>query len=341
MTAFDNFFDRHLKLTLMFYNSASPSYGSDKSTPIRTIVLEHFQPEDKNVRISFDIEYYPDSSQKSGTAYIKIYNLNDDLNNIICSNDDDLVVLARLEVGHNKKLSTIFEGQLVTRHANFEDNSVVTNMWGFITDLESLPQFSESITFGPMEGIKYSWSQMLSNVATNKGLIIDDSGLGKKTRKVYENPLWTTFTFTSLINFLECMSKSLNIHYFLDGNLKLSLTSLDSQEIDFSKCKRLSKENGLFSDPNVTEAGLEIRCLLNPDLRPFDPIMIIADYAKLNIGSSASYNNTLRKLNSEFKKGYKNFYSGSYILFMSHSGDTYTDMWETRIRTSISDKELS
>lgn len=341
MTAFDNFFDRHLRLTLMFYNSNSPFYGSSISTPIRTVVLEHYQPEDKNIRISFDVEYYPDSSQKSGTVYIKVYNLNDDLNNIICSNDENLVVLARLEAGHNKKLSTIYEGQLVTRHANFEDNNVVTNMWGFITNLESIPQFSDSISFEPREGLKYSWSQMLRDIALSEGITIDDSGLGKEARENYELPLWNSFTFTSLIDFLETMCKVLKIHYFLDGNLKLTLASLDSQDINYSKCKRLSKENGLFSDPNVTEAGLEVKCLLNPDLRPFDPIMIIADYAKLNIGSSASYTNVLRKMNSEFMKGYKNYYSGSYILFLSHSGDTYADLWETRIRTTISDKELS
>lgn len=328
MTAFDNSFDRHVKLTIY----------CEKNGVKSIIPLESYQPEGKNIRITFEVNYYPDQSGKTAPAYIRIYNLSETNNELICDNQTKVSV--KLEVGYKYNVKTIYEGDINTKFANFEETDVVTNMWGFGFD-GTLPKWTKTFSFPPKGNELYSWSDMINTFCQQNHVIF---AIPSDIEDKFKMKNFKSMSFTGLSNFLDALSKDLNVKYFItkEDYINIYFSSLNEDSIGItSETKVLSRENGLLNDPNVTGAGLEIKTLLNPDLKPFDSVLIKSEYAKLSVGSSANFTDALKRIGARFEdSSYKNFYSKSFILYLTHRGDTFSDVWESQIRTLISNEEM-
>lgn len=80
--------------------------------------------------------------------------------------------------------------------------------------------------------------------------------------------------------------------------------------------------NGIIGSPEITELGVNIDVLLNPNLRPWDTYTVESETAALSVNGVYYQSRTFPKTNGE---------STNRIIRMSHEGDFYGDVWQTRI----------
>lgn len=328
-----NYFNRHVKLILNFYTQEKPT------DPYTTVTYEHYIPFTNtkafnSTRISFDIEKYPSNGLDcNGTAKIMIYNISDDVNDLLA--DEALIKEVELQVGYGKNTNTIYKGTINTTYVSYKNNDLITYMWCFsfasvlLGDKYAKPYpFKVPMTY---ESMLKEVLQDISKTIKSQ-MQVDKRYLDKKTRILYETGLFQNVTVIGLSGILQRISKDLSCDYYVEGNTVYLGSFREAKNRGLIK---ISPQNGLLDNPNVTDSGLELRMILNPAVEMFSPIEVIADYADYS-GSGYDFTDVLKKINANYtdkQHKWKSFFSNSQALYVSHIGDTHTNTWETKVTT--------
>jgi hypothetical protein len=75
----------------------------------------------------------------------------------------------------------------------------------------------------------------------------------------------------------------------------------------------------------------------------FTPIEVVADYADYS-GSAYNFTDVLKKINAKYadkQHKWKSFFSNSQALFVTHTGDTHTNTWETKVTTITLNEKIN
>jgi hypothetical protein len=318
-----DYFNRHVKLILSFYNSKYDLI------PYRKITYEHFLPK-SNVRIAFEIDEYASKGVDiSGTANFQIYNLSEDINNLLIN--ETLVKRLELQVGYGKETKRIYYGVINTAYFSYNNNDIITYLWCFNYSSDLL-----NVTEGKNLPIKnqLSYSAILAQMVKKyPGLKVDATRLDGQAKIDYNAKFIKNKTYQGLKHLLDCMSNDLGLDYYLDKDTVYLASFKEYKRPEIT----LSPQNGLLGNPKVTDSGLIVKSILNPNIRIFTPLAIKSDFADFS-GSQYYFTDALLRRNvPEYK--YKNFYNSSSVVYSNHKGDTHTNLWETNATTITLDAE--
>ena len=325
-----SYFNRHVKLTIKFYKQDNliESY--------REVIYEHYIPLNNtkvynNVRIAFDIQKYPSrSTDCGGTAKIMIYNISDDINDLLAN--ESLVKEVKLEVGYGDKIETIYKGYINTNYVSYQNNDMITYLWCFSFSSVLLKiNFDEPYPFkAPITYLK-ALETVIDKLTGKKSdkLKLDYRWLDKKTMNELSSKEIENITVIGLKDMLKIIEKDLSCDYYIEDNIIYLASFQDEKE---NGLIQLSPQNGLLNNPNVTNSGLEIKTILNPKIKMFAPIKVMSEFADYS-GDGYYFNDTVKKLNAKYLLKFKSFYLNSQAIYVSHSGDTHANLWETRVTT--------
>lgn len=325
-----SYFNRHAKLTIKFKKQ------DNLIIPFRTVVYEHYIPLNdtkvyNNVRIAFDIQKYPSKGLDcNGTAKIMIYNIADDINDLLAN--ESLVKEVKLEVGYGDKTEVIYNGLINTSYVSYQNNDMITYMWCFSFSSVLLKKnFDKPYPFR----ILTTYDAALKNIineffrTTLINLKVNTSLLDKETKAKLYSESFTNRTVMGLRDMLQMISKDLSCDYYVEDNIIYLGSFKEEKKLGLVE---LSPQNGLLNNPNVTDSGLEIKTILNPKIKMFTPIKVMSDFADYS-GSGYNFTDATKRINANYLMGFKSFYSNSQAIYVSHVGDTHANLWETRATT--------
>lgn len=333
-----SYFNRHAKLTIKFKKQ------NDLIEPYETIVYECYIPLNNtkvynNVRIAFDIQKYPSKGLDcNGTAKIMIYNISDNVNNLLAN--EALVKEVKLEVGYGDKIETIYSGYINTNYVSYQNNDMITYLWCFSfssvllkINFDKPYPFKAPITY--FNAFK-TVIDKLSKITSTK-LKYDTHWLDEKTKKELYSKSFANKTVMGLKDMLKMIEKDLSCDYYIEDSTIYLGSFKDEKKIGLVE---LSPQNGLLNNPNVTNSGLEIKTILNPKIKMFSPIKVMSDFADYS-GSGYKFTNATQKINAKYLMGFKSFYSNSQAIYVAHVGDTHANLWETRVTTITLDESIN
>ncbi|MEE1282180.1 MAG: hypothetical protein UHK60_08045 [Acutalibacteraceae bacterium] len=325
-----SYFNRHAKLILKFYNQ------ENLILPFKTVTYEHYISLNNtkiynNTRISFEVEKYPSKGlDYNGTAKILIYNISDDINDLLAN--ESLVKKLELQVGYGDKIETIYKGTINTSYVSYAHNDMITYMWCFSFSSVLLGKdYQKSYSFKMPQTYKGMLNLILSDISLilQENISVDTSYMDKETEFNFGSGLFQNVTVDGLRGMLDRISKDLSCDYYIEDN-KIYLGSFkDEKKLGLVE---LSPQNGLLNNPNVTDSGLEIKTILNPKIKMFTPIKVMSDFADYS-GSGYNFTDATKRINANYLMGFKSFYSNSQAVYVSHKGDTHENTWETNVTT--------
>lgn len=325
-----SYFNRHAKLILKFYKQ------ENLVVPFKTVMYEHYIPLNNtkvynNVRMSFDIEKYPSKGLDcNGTAKVLIYNISDDINDLLAN--ESLVKKLELQVGYGDKTESIYKGIINTSYVTYEQNNMVTYMWCFSFSSVLLGKKYEKVY--PIQK-PMNYFQILRVIADDisaeigEKIQINTSCLDKEVYEQFGTGLYQNITIVGLRGILDMISKDLSCDYYVEDNVIYIGSFKENKSLGLVE---LSPQNGLLNNPNVTDSGLEIKTILNPKIKMFTPIKVIADFADYS-GTAYNFTDATKRINARYTLGFKSFYSNSQVIYVTHRGDTHENLWETNAKT--------
>lgn len=319
--AFSNYFGRYVEVKIEYFYLSIFNTIMDK--PISTVT--YVNDKDHNIRIAFDIEKYPNKDNKgAGTATVKLYNLNeDDLKVISDDNFNSRPVKKKITItaGYSYNKNIIYSGYINTNYVEFVNNDLVLNLFCFSYDY-SKKKKNPVCTY-----LNQTVETIFNDVCNKYGLKLNTKGVEKT--KLRE--LLTTKISVCITDIYELMNhiKSFGLSYYIERDT-IFLSSVSKTE----KPKWIiNKSTGLLAAPTVLDAGIELETLLDPRLQMFDKIKIESEFAGYKL-TVAQFTDTLKKLDARFNKDfYRNFYNVGFIYYLTHTGDTHSNEWKTKIRT--------
>ena len=84
--------------------------------------------------------------------------------------------------------------------------------------------------------------------------------------------------------------------------------------------KIIKMQNGMVDIPTITDAGIDVYVLLNPDLKIFNKFRVESEFRSFNFGGIY------------YREIPENYGRGDHVIYkLVHSGDTHGDAWQTEI----------
>ena len=325
-----SYFNRHAKLILKFYNQ------ENLIEPFKTVMYEYYIPLNNtkvynNIRISFEIEKYPSKGLDcNGTAKICVYNISEDVNNLLAN--ESLVKKVELQVGYEERTETIYKGVINTSYVSYAHNDMITYLWCFSFSSVLLKKdYQKPYSFKIPQTYNSMLETILSDLSKSlqEKISVDTSYMDDDTKLNFISGLYQNITVDGLGDMLNRISKDLSCDYYIEDN-KIFLGSFKDEKTN--GLVELSPQNGLLNNPNVTNSGLEIKTILNPKIKMFTPIKVMSDFADYS-GTGYYFTDATKRINANYLMGFKSFYSNSQATYVSHKGDTHENVWETNVTT--------
>ena len=251
------------------------------------------------------------------TAEIKLFNLNDATARELESEG----TLVKLEAGYEGKTGILFEGRISsvtrTKPAVIEADIVTTLFC--VSGLSQLKQesFSDAI-------VREDLKVFLNRLANKIGLtaIIDEDVIGTIVKR----------TFDASANYiLSELGAEFSFNYYWNE------TTLYIKKIkkEIEIVKTYKPTDGILDIPTITERGVDLKVLLDPNIRNGDGFELSSQFANFDLGGlnfiervrGFSVNTFTRQLNN-------GRYSGVYqALEIEHTGSSHENTWETLIKS--------
>lgn len=255
-------------------------------------------------RISFDIRKMPVGSQ-SNSLHLNIYNLSKGTRQAINRPGTFISV----NVGYaNTKLQTIFTGSIMGGFTKRSGADLVTAVLALSAG-SAVVRAVASKTYGN----GYTLKNIVADMARQfLGVTVDSSRIVLPNIPM-GNQGWSTVG--TVKSGLDQLSRVYGFSWSIQDGVFQAIddtTALPSSLIISYKNGMLKRAEPILMDPFQKQIGVTIECILNPALCPGKAVTL-----------ESSVND---KLNGTYK-----------ICILTHSGDTHSDQWESRIENWMFD----
>lgn len=274
---------------------------------------------DQKWKISFRIKKCASSDFLSfNTAEISVYNMTEDLRNLLSSKE----MLVELNAGYDSMHNVIFSGRINNVITTKQTTEIVTTFY-CASDIRAYTE---------MENI------CVQNVAVTDLIaqLCDKHGVSYRlpfqrtdiVKKSYTGP------FSKV---LALICKEYGISYAIDdGQLLFRDRTVTENEIAQSDIKVYTPNSGMLGNPTVTDVGVRFKALLQSSVKVNDYIRLYAPYADYNLNNLTNSPNLVlgNTLNTAAHINTQT-YNGVYmVLSVIHTGDTRSNSWYTDIEGS-------
>lgn len=264
------------------------------------------------LRVVFDIK--KDISNFSNLGLIEIYNLSETSRNAISKEFQRFKLSCGY--GDESNLKTLFDGEIRNVFHRRVDVDIVTEL--YCADGDSYAR--QSIT-SRSTGSDKTLGQLIRELALD---LKDSEG-----NRIYVGEVNVDLDFVKIkgITFCETtagtlnsLAASYNFNWFIENRKFYAIS--EKRILEKAKTSIISPQYGMVSAPVLTEVGVDVKTLLNPDISPGRKIKIQSAGTRIQLGT-LYFDNVSRTLGEgEYK-----------VLRVTHTGDTRGNDWYSDIES--------
>ncbi len=259
----------------------------------------------KDLKIVFEVS--KDILGHPNIAKIEVYNLSETSRNKISEKFSKVI----LRAGYGDKLNVLFEGQLRNISNSRANVDIISTL--FCGDGEkAFRQAFVSHVFPSGVGVRQI-VEVVFNEFKKFGI-----SLGNKFVGVPNFSLSQGFSSSEMAkDLLDKLAEAYDFRWLIEGDAFYTYPKDGFEAID---AFIINANTGMIGVPSLTEIGVDVKTLLNPQLKPMSPIKVQSEFPGISVQNLEN-----RDFNKSLGDG---FYRINKVV---HRGDTRGQEWSTSI----------